>query len=72
MRVKYGEQPIGKHRSPADSAELWTTTKTAELLGEPERTTQTDIQLANALKEYPEIAKERKKEKQGIIQIKGT
>ncbi len=65
MRVKYGEQPQGKHRSLADSANEWTITKTSELLNEPRRTTETDIQLAKATKEYPELAKI--KTKQGAL-----
>lgn len=50
QREKYGSKDRYSHpKATAESADGWHTSKTAKLLNEPERTTQTDIQLAQIL-----------------------
>lgn len=58
MRIKHGSAKPGQRTdlTSAEVAEVWTTKKTAEMLREPERTTQADIQLAKEVKEHPELA----------------
>lgn len=60
MRLKHGEAIKGRRtdiKPTATSAVGWSTGKTAKLLNEPERTTQTDIKLSKAIKENPELKK---------------
>jgi len=72
MRLKYGSVKEGERTdlTGAESAAVkWSTIKTAELLNEPERTTQTDIQLAKAIEENPELEKCKTK-KEAIQRIR--
>ena len=69
MREKYGEQPRGKHLktkilSSSDSEhDGWSLRKTGKLIGQPISLISEDIQLARALKQYPEL------EKQNVVAI---
>lgn len=59
MRAKYGSAKKGERTdlTCSDSEQVWTIKKTADLLNESKALISEDIQLAQALKEYPELAK---------------